>query len=645
MAKGLVNKKRVRPMGTGDHGAGPVVYWCSRDQRVEDNWALIHACDTAKQAGVPCVVVFSLVTEFLGAGARQFGFMLRGLREMEAELKKKGIPFVLIKGNPGVTVPKFANDTAAHSVVMDQSPLRLGREWRETIAEKATCPSSEVDAHNVVPVWEASPKMEVGARTLRGKLLKLYPEFLVEYPEVPDVSGAMKLFASEALTSAIQKNSHDWDKTIALAVDAGKSVPEVTWAVPGETAALIVLDNFLTRRLKLYESRNDPAKPQCLSGLSPYLHFGQISGARCAMEAKKFSKSAPKAVEVFFEELVVRRELADNFCWYSPKYDTLDGQKYDWAKDTLQLHAKDKRPYLYSKEEFETAKTHDKLWNAAQKELVYGGKMHGFMRMYWAKKILEWTASPEQALEFAIFLNDKYSLDGRDPSGYVGCAWSIVGVHDQGWKEREGTSFYPLKSCSPCTAYVVYHLVRVSTRPVRNSSSSPYTALSLNCPYKTLTCISKSSVFGKIRYMAYSGCEKKFKIPDYIARVNELVSAVKEGKTDCSEINPGRFHIDFGKRLSERKGGAGDVAEKNKKRIVDSEEFARMVKAATAAGAGDADRAVDVLTALKAVAVTAELLAFTGAGKAIKQLSKQNENVVVAAAAKSVVDGWKKALV
>lgn len=588
MAKGLVNKKRVRPMGTGDHGAGPVVYWCSRDQRVEDNWALIHACDTAKQAGVPCVVVFSLVTEFLGAGARQFGFMLRGLREMEAELKKKGIPFVLIKGNPGVTVPKFANDTAAHSVVMDQSPLRLGREWRETIAEKATCPSSEVDAHNVVPVWEASPKMEVGARTLRGKLLKLYPEFLVEYPEVPDVSGAMKLFASEALTSAIQKNSHDWDKTIALAVDAGKSVPEVTWAVPGETAALIVLDNFLTRRLKLYESRNDPAKPQCLSGLSPYLHFGQISGARCAMEAKKFSKSAPKAVEVFFEELVVRRELADNFCWYSPKYDTLDGQKYDWAKDTLQLHAKDKRPYLYSKEEFETAKTHDKLWNAAQKELVYGGKMHGFMRMYWAKKILEWTASPEQALEFAIFLNDKYSLDGRDPSGYVGCAWSIVGVHDQGWKERE--------------------------------------------------------VFGKIRYMAYSGCEKKFKIPDYIARVNELVSAVKEGKTDCSEINPGRFHIDFGKRLSERKGGAGDVAEKNKKRIVDSEEFARMVKAATAAGAGDADRAVDVLTALKAVAVTAELLAFTGAGKAIKQLSKQNENVVVAAAAKSVVDGWKKAL-
>ena len=213
-------------------------------------------------------------------------------------------------------------------------------------------------------------------------------------------------------------------------------MPEVSWAVPGEAAARATLDHFLTRRLRLYENRNDPAKPQALSGLSPYLHFGHISAARCALEAKKFSKSASKAVESFFEELVVRRELADNFCWYSPKYDTLEGQKYDWARDTLRDHANDKRDRVYTLEQFEQGKTHDKLWNAAQLEMVHGGKMHGFMRMYWAKKILEWTESPEQAMEFAIHLNDKYSLDGRDPSGYVGCAWSIVGVHDQGWKER-----------------------------------------------------------------------------------------------------------------------------------------------------------------------------------------------------------------
>ena len=283
---------------------------------------------------------------------------------------------------------------------------------------------------------------------------------------------------------------HDWDAVIDDAVARGAAVPEVSWAVPGEAAARATLDHFLTRRLRLYENRNDPAKPQALSGLSPYLHFGHISAARCALEAKKFSKSASKAVESFFEELVVRRELADNFCWYSPKYDTLEGQKYDWARDTLRDHANDKRDRVYTLEQFEQGKTHDKLWNAAQLEMVHGGKMHGFMRMYWAKKILEWTESPEQAMEFAVHLNDKYSLDGRDPSGYVGCAWSIVGVHDQGWKERP--------------------------------------------------------VFGKIRYMAYSGCEKKFKIPDYIARVNQLVSAVRAARrapppstpVDSTSISP-----------------------------------------------------------------------------------------------------------
>jgi len=595
MAKGLVNKKRVRVLRDGDAGTGPVVYWCSRDQRVDDNWALIYACDIAKQNDVPCVVVFSLVTAFLGAGARQFGFMLRGLREMERALAKRGIPFVLLKGNPGETVCAFANDVDAKELVCDQSPLRLGREWRAEVASKAKCVTVEVDAHNVVPVWYASPKLEVGARTLRLKLAKLYPEFLVPFPELPDLSHAMSGFgkAGDALSTAMDFNKHDWDATIDHAVTLGKNVPEVTWAVPGEQAALVTLDHFLTRRLRLYESRNDPAKPQGLSGLSPYLHFGQISGARCAMEAKKFSKQAPEAVASFFEELVVRRELADNFCWYSPKYDSLDGQKYDWAKDTLQLHAADKREHVYTLDEFENAKTHDKLWNAAQRELTFGGKMHGFMRMYWAKKILEWTASPEQALEFAIFLNDKYSLDGRDPSGYVGCAWSIVGVHDQGWKER--------------------------------------------------------AIFGKIRYMAYSGCEKKFKIQDYIARVNELVAAVKAGKKDTSEVNPGRFHLDFEKRLLARTGGASEskqTASKQTKQTekVDAEEFARMVKAATGAGVGDADRAVDALTKLRDVSVTAELLALTGAGKSVKALSKQTENAAVAAAAKSLVAQWKQAL-
>jgi len=602
MAKSLVNKKRVRSLSKGVEGSGPVVYWCSRDQRVEDNWALLYACEKAAEKDVPVVVVFNLVTKFLGSGARQFGFMLRGLREMDDDLQKRGVPFVLLKGDPGDVIPEFAKEIDAAMIVCDSSPLRLCREWREAVAEKFTGPAHEVDAHNVVPVWEASPKLEVGARTLRGKLLKLYPEFLKEFPPVPDVRSQLENWnpvgrpeLKTALDRAIDGWAHDWDETIGVAAAAGADVPEVAWAKPGEAAARLVLEHFLTRRLGLYETRNDPAKPQSLSGLSPYLHFGQISGARCAMEAKRFSKKHAKAVESFFEELVVRRELADNFCWYSPKYDTLEGQVYDWAKDTLRAHSSDKRDYVYTLEQFETGKTHDKLWNAAQRELVYGGKMHGFMRMYWAKKILEWTQTPKQALEFALHLNDKWSLDGRDPNGYVGVAWSIVGVHDQGWKERP--------------------------------------------------------VFGKIRYMAYSGCEKKFKIPDYIARVNVLVAAVKAGRTECSEINPGKFHIDFSGKRKEGKvpeGGGGSETKPNGMKTpaaVSAEELSRMVRAATKAGVGDVERAVDALSSLGKVTVTAELLAETGAGKAIKALSKQNENAIVAAAAAAVVATWKNVII
>uniref|UniRef100_A0A7S0SHQ2 Deoxyribodipyrimidine photo-lyase n=1 Tax=Mantoniella antarctica TaxID=81844 RepID=A0A7S0SHQ2_9CHLO len=603
----LVNKKRVRELkrGTPKAGDGPVVYWCSRDQRVADNWALIHACETAAAIGSPVAVVFSLVTKYLGAGARQFGFMLRGLREMEAALAAKGITFVLLEGDPSETVPAFAADCGAGLIVVDQSPLRLGREWRDAVATAAACPVHEVDAHNVVPVWEASPKLEVGARTLRGKLAKLYPEFLTEFPPLPAVTSEWSVAAAAAVAA---KTPVAWDAIIARVVEAGKAVPEVTWAVPGERAAAVTLDHFLGRRLKLYESRNDPAKPQALSGLSPYLHFGHISGHRCALEAKKYTKAAPKAVESFFEELVVRRELADNFCHYSPQYDTLDGQKYDWAKDTLRLHAADARPYVYTLAQLEAGKTHDRLWNAAQLEMVHGGKMHGFMRMYWAKKILEWTEGPDQALEFAIYLNDTYQLDGRDPSGYVGCMWSIVGVHDQGWKERP--------------------------------------------------------IFGKIRYMAYTGCEKKFKIPDYIARVNELVAAVKAGKVDTSAINPGRFHIDFKAHLAGEGGskggtgggssgagvgggsggGVGETAAETPP--CTSEELTRLVRAAVAAAAGgeDSARAIDALKALKKATVTASLLSETQVGKEVKKLSKQGEDKEVAAAATAVVLAWKKVL-
>jgi deoxyribodipyrimidine photo-lyase len=225
----------------------------------------------------------------------------------------------------------------------------------------------------------------------------------------------------------------EWKEVIS-SLKINQEVKEVDWIKPGEAAASFALKDFLENRFERYtEDRNNP-NSNALSNLSPYLHFGQISAQRVALTVQQFFRDHP-STEAFLEELIVRRELSDNFCYFNTEYDSFNGF-HDWAKETLNQHKKDKREFTYSLKEFEQAKTHEDLWNAAQKEMITTGKMHGYMRMYWAKKILEWSKSPEEALRIAIYLNDKYELDGRDPNGYTGCAWSIGGVHDRAWAER-----------------------------------------------------------------------------------------------------------------------------------------------------------------------------------------------------------------
>lgn len=240
-----------------------------------------------------------------------------------------------------------------------------------------------------------------------------------------------------------------------------EAVGDVEWARPGAAAAAAMLESFIDLRLRYFGThRNDP-NSAALSQLSPWIRFGHLSAQRVALQVQRFGKKFSQSVAPFIEELVVRRELTDNFCFYNDNYDNVKGA-YEWAQKTLKDHTKDKREYVYSQGNLEKAKTHDKLWNAAQYQMVTEGKMHGFLRMYWAKKILEWTASPEQALSIALYLNDRYSLDGQDPNGFVGCMWSICGIHDQGWAERP--------------------------------------------------------VFGKIRFMNYKGCLRKFDVAKFEAK-------------------------------------------------------------------------------------------------------------------------------
>ncbi|XP_062074123.1 deoxyribodipyrimidine photo-lyase isoform X3 [Humulus lupulus] len=477
MASGSVQPGRIRILKNGsqpsDGKVGPVVYWMFRDQRLRDNWALIHAVDQANKANVPVAVAFNLFDQFLGAKARHLGFMLRGLKQLNLVMEETlQIPFYLFLGEAEETIPNFLRECGASLLVTDFSPLRKVRNCKEEMCRRVgeSVTVHEVDAHNVVPIWVASEKLEYGARTIRTKINKKLPEYLIDFP-----------ILKPPITKWILENQvTDWDAIIAEVLRKGAEVPEISWCEPGEQAAMEVLmgskNGFLTKRLKNYSSdRNNPLKPGALSGLSPYLHFGQISAQRCALEARAVRKASPEAVDTFLEELVVRRELADNFCFYQPHYDSLQGA-WDWARKTLMNHASDKREHLYTREQLEKAQTADPLWNASQLEMVHYGKMHGFMRMYWAKKILEWTRGPEEALEISIYLNDKYSIDGRDPNGYVGCMWSICGIHDQGWRERP--------------------------------------------------------VFGKIRYMNYAGCKRKFDVDGYIGYVKRFVSEMKKRKAE-----------------------------------------------------------------------------------------------------------------
>uniref|UniRef100_A0A671KMA5 Deoxyribodipyrimidine photo-lyase n=1 Tax=Sinocyclocheilus anshuiensis TaxID=1608454 RepID=A0A671KMA5_9TELE len=401
---------------------------------VPDNWALIYAQQLALYA-----------------------FMLKGLREVAKECNSLDIKFHLLSGEPGQNLASFVKKWKFGAVVTDFNPLRIPLQWIETVKKHlpADVPFIQVDAHNVVPCWEASENLEYGARTIRGKITKLLPEFLSEIPLVNTHPHS----ASRAAEPV------DWEEVLS-SLEVDRSVGEVDWAQPGSCGGMAMLESFIEQRLRLFATQRNNPNCDALSHLSPWIHTGQLSVQRVVKQVKR-EKNASESVASFIEELVVRRELADNFCFYNHNYDNISGA-YDWAKKTLQDHAKDRRQYLYTKEQLENAKTHDQLWNAAQRQLVLEGKMHGFLRMYWAKKILEWTASPEEALSIAIYLNDRLSLDGCDPNGYVGCMWSICGIHDQGWAER--------------------------------------------------------TIFGKIRFMNYAGCKRKFDV----AQFEKKYVAIKE---------------------------------------------------------------------------------------------------------------------
>lgn len=457
----LESKTAHRLQRLNDHPPRPgryVLYWMQQSQREHFNHALEYAAARANILDLPLLVAFGLTGGFPDANLRHYHFMLEGLVETSRALAKRQIQFVLQLGDPADVALRLGREAAL--IVCDRGYLRVQKGWRRTVAEEALCPVVQVESDVIVPVEAASDKREFGARTIRPKLLRMREEFLVPLGRTRIRRSSLRLKVEQVDPGRID--------ALCRRLKLDSSVKPVTHLYRGGTSvARRRFTRFLAKHFTDYmEHRNQP-QTNDVSHMSKYLHFGQISPVWLALEVQKQKKASRTNVYTFMDELLVRRELAINWVEFTENYDAYESLPA-WARTTLDQHRRDQRPHLYSQEQLEAARTHDPYWNAAMREMRETGYMHNYMRMYWGKKILEWSASPELAFRTALALNNKYFLDGRDPNGFANVAW-VFGQHDRPWPER--------------------------------------------------------AIFGKVRYMNAAGLERKCDIQGYVAKVDRLIES------------------------------------------------------------------------------------------------------------------------
>jgi deoxyribodipyrimidine photo-lyase len=414
-------KDRVTTRRSGTPAGRCVVYWMQRAQRAHDNPALDLAVDLANALRLPVVVFFGIVP-YPNANLRHYSFMQQGFPCTARRLAERNISFVL-RRHPHSNVARFCDEVQAALLVGDENPIREAARWREVLAKKLRIPYFTVDADVVVPS-KLLLKAQYAARTIRPRLKALLDFYLV-----PCRNPRAKVTYSqpvESLNPAADITS-GW-KTL------DRGVAPVSGFTGGTDDALRLLREFVANRLAEYPALQGAPECDGTSRLSPYLHFGHISPITIALAVRAAGVSE-ESREKYLDQLITWRELAINFSHFNPLYDSIECAE-PWAHKTLAAHAADPRPVLYTRQQLESAETHDELWNAAQLQMLHLGWMHNYMRMYWAKKILEWSPSPQSAYQTALYLNDKYLLDGRDPNGYAGIAWAIAGKFDRPWFDR-----------------------------------------------------------------------------------------------------------------------------------------------------------------------------------------------------------------
>ncbi len=451
----MIHGARVKALNDAKTVRGRyVLYWMQQSQRACCNHALEFAVRRGDELGLPVLVGFGITQRYPEGNERHYAFMLEGLRETEARLAERGMQLVTMLSPPVQAALALTGDAA--EVVTDRGYLGFQRRWRRRVAQRAGCRVTRVESDAVVPVETASGKEEYAARTLRPRIQDHLDEFMVPLEQTSPrrdslqmCSGSLNLARVAVLLDELRLN---------------RGASPVSLFRGGAAEADRWLADFIRNDLGHYaERRSDPAA-ECVSHMSPYLHFGQISPLKVALAVDSATSGSNGNVEAYLEELIVRRELSLNYCLYNAQYDSLAGLPH-WARTTLEEHAGDRRPHTYDLQTLERAETHDPWWNAAQREMMLRGKMHNYMRMYWGKKILEWMPDPDEAFRAALMLNNRYELDGRDPNSFAGVAWCF-GKHDRAWSERP--------------------------------------------------------VFGKVRYMSAAGLERKFDMESYVRRVDGL---------------------------------------------------------------------------------------------------------------------------
>ena len=418
----------VRRGGAPESTAKCVVYWMQRAQRGRDNHALDMAVEVGNALGLPVVAYFAGIKNFPHSNLRHYAFLNQGLPDVEEDCAERGVGFVM-RRHPHEDHQKFFADVQAAMVIGDENPMREPERWRVRVAEQLRVPFWTVDADVIVPS-KLLEKAQFSAAVARPRLYRALPEFLVPYTN-RHAETKWKQPRGLHADDVRADMTHGW-------TEFDRSVKPVEAWTGGHKAAVKRLHTFCNEMLENYDKDRSRPEVDGSSKMSPYLHYGHIGPQTIALAVDAAAKKHPKlqaARDSYFNELIAWRELSVNFVRYQPEYDSPECAD-NWAKQTIAEHDRDQRETLYKLPQLEKAETYDELWNAAQIQMVRYGWMHNYLRMYWAKKIVEWTPNVRIAMKVAIYLNDKYEIDGRDPGGYAGIAWSMLGKFDRAWFDR-----------------------------------------------------------------------------------------------------------------------------------------------------------------------------------------------------------------